>query len=278
MLDSLRALIREPLLHFLLGGAGLFLLFNYVSDPLARSDDQIVVTSGQVEHFVSLFLKTRQRVPSDTELRGLIDDFVLEEILYREALAIGLDRDDTIIRRRLRQKIEFLLDDFTTINPADADLQQLLDEEPDRFRRDARISFSQVFLKEESGDEANSTLAALQSGAPDPVKLSESHLLSFRFDDATESAISAQFGDQFTATLFGLEAGDWTGPLESPFGLHLVLIEQITPGVVPALANIRSNVEREWLVDYQATAQRKIIDELTAKYTVTIEPYKAANE
>ena len=150
--------MREPLLHFLLGGAALFLLFNYASDSEV-DDDQIVVTSGQIEHLVTLFVKTRQRAPTDVELRGLIDDYVLEEVLYREALAIGLDRDDTIVRRRLRQKIEFLLDDFTAVEPTDADLQQLLDKQPDRFRRDARITFEQVFLRNASRDAADSILA-----------------------------------------------------------------------------------------------------------------------
>ena len=98
-------MMREPLLHFLLGGAGLFLLFSYVSGPETGGDDQIVVTSGQIEHFVTLFVKTRQRPPTDAELRGLVDNHVLEEVLYREALAMGLDKDDSIDRRRLLQKI-----------------------------------------------------------------------------------------------------------------------------------------------------------------------------
>ena len=276
MIDSIRAVMREPLLHFLLGGAGLFLLFSYVSDPRSGSDDQIVVTSGQVEHFVSLFVKTRQRAPTDIELRGLVDSYVLEEVLYREALAIGLDQDDTIIRRRLRQKIEFLMDDFTLVEPDDAELQQFLESEPDRFRLDARISFNQVFLQEESRSSADTTLATLRSGVSDPEKLSESYLIAYHFADVTESVVSAQFGGAFTTALFELDTGEWTGPVESPFGLHLVHIENIVAGRVPALEEIRANVEREWLVDFRATAQQEIIDEMTAKYTVTIEPYEAA--
>lgn len=276
MFDSIRAVMREPLLHFLLGGAGLFLLFNYVSDPRSGSDDQVVVTSGQVEHLVSLFVKTRQRAPTDVELRGLVDNYVLEEVLYREALAIGLDQDDTIIRRRLRQKIEFLLDDFTLVEPGDADLQQFLEKEPERFRLDARISFNQVFLQEQSRSSADSVLATLRSGVSDPEKFSESYLIAYHFEDVTEATVSAQFGSAFSAALFGLDSGEWTGPVQSPFGLHLVNIENIVAARVPPLEEIRANVEREWLVDFRAAAQQKIIDEMTAKYTVTIEPYEAA--
>jgi len=247
--DSIRAVMREPLLHFLLAGAGLFLLFNYVSDPETIGDDQIVVTSGQIEHLTTLFVKTRQRTPTDIEL---------------QALAMGLERDDTIIRRRLRQKIEFLMDDFTLVEPADEDLRQLLDKEPDRFRLDARISFAQVYLKEESRASADATLATLQSSVSDPSQLSVS-----------EAVISAQFGDTFKTALFELETGAWTGPIESPFGLHLVRIEDIVAGTVPALTDIRTEVEREWLVDFRASAQQAIIDQMKLKYTVTVEPYEA---
>jgi hypothetical protein len=267
----------------LLGGAGLFLLFNAVSNTETRSSDEIIVTSGQIEHLVTLFAKTRQRAPSEMELSGLVDNYILEEVLYREALAIGLDRDDTIVRRRLRQKIEFLLDDFTAVEPSDADLQLLLDNEPDRFRRDARISFNQVSLGQvplggESRDVANAVLADLQAGVPDPGALSQSYLIPYRFDDASEAEIGARFGDAFTAALFDIETREWTGPIESAFGLHLVRIEDIVARSIPALADIRAEVEREWLVDFRAAAQQQIIDQMKAKYTVVVEAYEAPEQ
>ena len=266
--------MREPLLHFLLGGAGLFLLFNTLSDPETLADDEIIITSGQIGHLVSLFVKTRQRAPSDVELRGLIDNYVLEEVLYREALAIGLDRDDTIVRRRMRQKIEFLLDDFTEVEPTEEDLQQFLDNNPDRFRRDARISFDQISLGEESREAANSALVSLQAGVSDPSALSKSYLIPYRFNDVTESIVSAQFGDAFSTALFEIETHEWTGPIESPFGLHLVQVEEIVARSVPAIADIRAEVEREWLVDFRAKAQQQIIEQMKAKYIITVETYK----
>jgi len=272
----------------LLGGAGLFLLFNPVSNTETRSNDEIIVTSGQIEHLVTLFAKTRQRAPSEVELSGLVDNFILEEVLYREALAIGLDRDDTIVRRRMRQKVEFLLDDFTLVEPSDADLQQLLDNEPDRFRRDARISFNQVALGqvplgqaplgEESRDAANATLADLQAGVPDPSALSQSYLIPYRFDDASEAEIGARFGDAFTTALFDIETLEWTGPVESAFGLHLVQIENIVARSIPPLTDIRAEVKREWLVDFRAAAQQQIIDQMKAKYTVVVEAYEAPEQ
>lgn len=266
-------MLREPLLHFLVGGIGLFLLFSYVADVEQGGDDQIVVTAGQIEHFVTLFVKTRQRVPSDVELRGIIDDFILEEIFYREAIAIGLDQDDTIIRRRLRQKFEFLLDDFTLVEPSDADLQQLLDRQPERFRRDDRITFEQVYLGDDPKDVAVSVLEQLQAGEPDPGRFAVSYLIEFQFEDALTSAVSARFGDAFVAEISALQIGTWSGPVQSPFGLHLIRVDQLIHGAVPTLADIRATVEREWLVDFRAVAQQEIIDRMKANYTVTIEQY-----
>jgi len=265
--------LREPLLHFLIGGIALFLLFSYVADVDQDGDDQIVVTSGKIEHLVTLFVKTRQRIPSEVELRGLIDDFVLEEIFYREAVAIGLDQDDTIIRRRLRQKMEFLLDDFTLVEPSDADLQQLLDGQPERFRRDDRITFEQVYLGDDPKDVAVSVLELLQAGEPDPGQFAVSHLIEFQFKDALTSVVAAQFGDAFTAEISTLEERSWSGPVQSPFGVHLVRVDQVIHGLVPTLAEIRANLEREWLVDFRALAQQEIVDRMKANYTVTIDQY-----
>ena len=272
MIDSIRTMMREPLLHFLLGGLGLFLLFSLVSDTNRVADDEILVSAGHIEHMVSVFEKTRQRPPSGEELRGLIDNYITEEILYREAKAIGLDQDDTIVRRRLRQKMEFLLDDFTVVEPSDEDLQLFLDDNPARFREDALISFNQVFLNEISRDKADAVLATLQSGTvTNPDELSESHLLPYRLDNASEAAIRAQFGDTFRIQLFDLDIGHWVGPVESPFGVHLVRIENIVAGRVPTLPEVRNAVEREWLADFRSTAQSEILEQMKVSYSVTVE-------
>jgi hypothetical protein len=276
MFDSIRILVREPLLHFFVVAGGLFLLFNYVSGSNTVDDDQIVVSTGQIEHFVSLFLKTRQRLPNDEELRGLIDNFVVEEMLYREAIAIGFDRDDTIIRRRLKQKMEFLLDDFATVVPTEADLQQFLQSNPERFRLDARISFEQVFLQTSSRDKAETVLSELRANKiANPDSISESHLIPGRFDDVRQAEVTSRLGNDFVTALFALDVGQWTGPIESPYGIHLLRIKEKTEGLVPPLAEIRNEVEREWLFDFRTAAKQQLLDEMKAKYTITIEPYEA---
>ena len=276
MFESLRAVMREPLLHFLLAGAGLFLLFNIVSEPEATGDEQIIVTSGHIEHLASLFVKTWQRPPSDVELRGLIDSYILEEVLYREATAIGLDQDDTIIRRRLKQKMEFLVDDFSAADPSNTDLQKFLHDNPDRFRIDARISFEHVYLVDADSNAIDAMLAALQSGEPlNPGLAVPSVLLPQRFADATETTIRGQFGESFKDAVFALGVDQWTGPVESPFGVHLVKVEQIEERRVPSLAEIRNVVARDWLADRRRSAQEALFDQLKAKYSITIEEYAA---
>jgi len=274
--DSMRAVMREPLLHFLVAGAGLFVLFNYAAGPRGAGDDEIVVSSGQIEHMTTMFVKTWQRAPTDVELRGLVDSFILEEILYREAVAIGLDQDDTIIRRRLKQKMEFLVDDFSAANPSDVDLQKFLDSDPERFRAEARISFEHVYLADPQAGEVDAILAALQSGEPlDSGIASLSGLLPRRFDDASETTIAGQFGGSFKDALFALDIEKWTGPVESPFGTHLIRIDQIIEARVPMLDEIRDEVQREWLVDRRDVAQQAVFDSLRDKYTITIEDYVA---
>ncbi len=277
MLSTLRAILREPLLHFLVAGAGVFLLYGIFSGPGDESNNEISVSVGRVEHLVSIFLKTRQRLPTQEELAGLIEDYLVEEFLYREAIAIGLDRDDTIVRRRMRQKMDFLLDDLATIEPTDEELQQYLSEQPERFRRDARFSFDHFYVADGDAAVATSILDQLRAGKlTDESAAVRSGLLPDRIDDLSETQISALLGSTFTQQLMQLEPGDWAGPIESPYGVHLVRIDQIVESIVPPLAAIRRDVRREWLVDRRKTSRDAMIDELRSKYRITIEDYEVS--
>jgi len=268
----MRRFIREPLLHFLVAGAALFLLYNFVSDSEPVSDEEIFVTAGHIEHLTTLFLKTRQRLPTESELTGLIDDFVIEEILYREAKSIGLDQNDTIIRRRLRQKMEFLFEDFSTTEPTRDDLATFLAENPERFKTEARITFEHVYLKDASLAEAESLLRELQTADSEPSdELFLTGLLPPRFEAARQSVIAAQLGDDFAEQLLVLEIQRWTGPVRSPFGVHLIYVEDVVQGRLPELEEVSDVVKRDWLVEQRAEAERAILQKLQEKYTVTIE-------
>ena len=275
---SVRSLLREPLLHFLALGIGLFLLFRFASDRGEVDPSEIVVTSGQIDHIVEVFSKTRQRPPSPAELQGLIDDHVLEEVLYREAIAMGLDKGDTIVRRRMRQKMEFLVDDFASSEPTEEELLTFLNENTDRFRAEPKSSFEHIVFRHGSGDQAEQLLATLQAGgtvdvstAGDPVPLP-----AF-FDAAPESEIGARFGGPFTQQLSKLELGVWTGPIESPFGRHLVRIRDRVAGRVPELGEIRGAVKREWLANRRGTAQETLFKQLRSQYVITLQTEKNAD-
>lgn len=265
-------LLREPLLHFLVAGGALFALYDWVDETVEVAPDAIVVSVGQVEHMTSLFLKTRNRYPTEEELVEMIDEFIVEEILYREAKKIGIDQDDTIIRRRLRQKMEFLFDDYTSIEPTEDELQAFLTANADRYRTEPVITFEHVYVAGQTVADAEALLDELKGQGPraaDEIYLTG--LIPPRFESARRSDVANRFGPAFVDALFLLSPGDWRGPIESPFGVHLVYIEDITPAARQDLSIIRAEVERDWRADRRVEAEQVILDGLRQQYTVTIE-------
>ena len=272
-------LLREPLVHF----AGLALVIfavYYALTPLAAhsGDNVIVVTAPKIEQMAAIFAKTWQRPPSADELKGLIDDYVKEEIYVREALALGLDRDDTVIRRRLQQKMEFLTDlGVDQLSPTDAELEVYLKAHPDAFEIDPEIGFQQIFFnpdKHGSGIEADAaavlkTLAADPS--VDPGTLGDPSLLPAELPPTSVTDIRGTFGGDFAEALAKVRPGSWTGPIASGFGLHLVRVSERKAGRLPALAEVRSSVLREWSNERRQQLASDEINELLKRYKVTIE-------
>lgn len=277
-------LLREPLVHFLLLGVMLFGVFALVGDRSSERTGQIVVTPGHIEHLTVSFTRTWQRPPAVRELAGLIEDYIREEVLYREAVAMGLDRDDTIVRRRLRQKLEFLTEETAEMAPpADAALQTFLQQHADVFRIEPRLAFRHVYLsRDRRGDaadaEARQLLVQLSTGdaAPDTAALGDPFLLPPEFPLSSRSEIAQLFGDAFAQQLQHIEPGRWAGPLESGYGLHLVFVRERTDGRVPALAEVRQAVQREWLAARRKEVNEQFYQHLRARYTVVVEQPKAA--
>ena len=266
---------KEPLLHFLLIGAALFVLFDLVNDRMSgAADNQVVVSAGRIEQLTNIFTKTWQRPPTAEELKGLIDDFVIEEIYYRQAVAMGIDRDDTVIRRRLRQKFEFLTDDMAAASaPTDEELAAYLAANADAFVRDTTYTFEQVYINsDQPGSDLEAQvaeqLAALRAGNAAP---GDTGLLPAYFEATTARAVDRTFGLRFSARLDELPTGEWQGPIESGFGLHLVRIESRTEGALPELDEIRSVVEREWANAKRLETRRIINEQLLSEYKVAIE-------
>ena len=276
----MKRLLREPLLHFLLLGTALFVADAFRSKSgTRRSPAEIVVTAGRIEHLATGFAKTWQRPPTGTELKGLIDDWVREEIATREAVALGLDRDDSVIRRRLRQKLEFVSEDLAAeVEPTDADLAAWLRDHPDSFRVEPRFTFRQIcFDPGRHGDrlagDVAEALARLQaSGATaDGPAPGDSLLLEEAFHAAPAGEIAKQFGESFAESLRGLAVGEWQGPVESGYGVHLVRITERTESRVPELAEVRDAVRREWSNARRLQCDGDFYRELSKRYTVIIE-------
>ena len=271
-------LIQEPLVHFLVLGALLFLYSHWRGDS-GPGSSRIVITSGEVEHLASGFSRMWQRSPTEAELKGLIDDYVKEEIATREAMAMGLDRNDTIIRRRLRQKMEFLADDSLSTNPpADKDLQAWMDRHPGVFAGEPQIAFQQVFVNASARGPAATTeagriLTTLIKGGPHVSinQLGDASLLPSEQPLAPLSDVNHVFGADFADRVMKLEPGQWTGPVESSYGLHLVRVVKKVPAVAPTLDEIRQEVEREVLQERRKEQLDVLYQSLLKKYLVTIE-------
>ena len=276
----MKRILKEPLFHFLLLGAGLFIAYSLMSKPgRSSAPGTIVVTVGHVEHLAAGFAKTWQRPPTHEELKGLVDDWVREEIAAREAIAMGLDKNDTVIRRRLRQKLEFVSDDIAAqTEPTDADLNAYLQAHPDSFHVEPRFTFNQVYLNPARHGtnlvrDTAQLLAQLQQagGQTDGAALGDSFLLENKFTAVPADEVAKQFGADFAAALGGVKPGQWQGPIESGYGVHLVLVSQRTEGRQPALADVRDAVRREWANARRLEANAKFYAALLKRYTVTIE-------
>ena len=270
---------REPLFHFLLAGVALFILFRVLNGGETGAPRDIVITEARVEALAENFARTWMRPPTPEELRGLVEDYIAEEVYYREAIAMGLDGDDTVIRRRLRQKMEFISEGIATAaEPTEEQLQAYLAQHAEKFLEPSRLTFQQIFLSSEQRGEAvrrdaERLLAELTAGrvAPDGQSLGDSTLLPPAMESAAPAEIANVFGTEFVEQIDEAPVGQWSGPVQSGFGLHLVRVDERTPGATPTLAEIRPIVVREWEAEQKQQTNAAFLAELRAKYDVRVE-------
>jgi len=246
----LRKLITEPLVHFLLLGLGLFVLYQLVA-PAAGVDRKIVVTDATVAMLAQRYQSVWMRPPTSEELQALVDNHIREEILYREGLALGLDRNDPVIQRRVLQKLDVLTEESSSLSaPTDAELDAYLQANAERYALPPMLSFEQVLfdpIRHGAKLEAdfNAALTQLNAGA-DPATLGDSTLLPARAVFMPLDQVARDYGDDFAAALENLPVGSWQGPVRSGFGVHIVRIESKSAGEAPTLAAVRAAVERDW--------------------------------
>jgi hypothetical protein len=274
-------LLKEPLLHFLVAGAALFAAYSWLNGFAANSNldraQQLNVTKGDVEWLTQNWTTQWRRPPTEEELRGLVTDYVNEQLLAREARALGLEDNDVIVRRRLAQKLTFLLEDtLRRTAPADAELQEFYAANPQGFQSDARISFEHIYFNPDRRADARSdameALRLFEHGAPPPSgELGDRLLVATEFHDETQQSIAGPFGPEFARAVFALEPGAWSGPIESAYGLHLVRISARQEARSRPLSQVRDRVVDEWRREQDRSAKERYLVELRKKYELAVD-------
>jgi peptidyl-prolyl cis-trans isomerase C len=265
-----RFVLREPLVHFLIGGLLVFLFSTWRGDSVDPESRSITITAPQVWRLVAQWQQMWRRPPTPAEIDGLIRDYVKEEVYAREATRLGLGEDDAVIRRRLRSKMEFLASsEVESAIPDKATLQAWLDRNPARYAESAKVSFDQIYLGQRP-DSAASVKAALAGGA-DWKTVGISIPLPRSPDAQTLSDMKRDFGDDFANAVSGLKAGGWQGPVPSGFGFHLVRIRAMTLGKPTKLSDVRQQVENDWRAATRQEREARAYQALLDGYSIRIE-------
>ena len=276
-------LLSEPLVHFVVVGALLFGAYRLVhNEPQATIDSrQIELTKDDLRQLAVTWLAQGRPGPTTEQLRSLVDQKVTEEILFREAVALGLDRDDQIIKRRLAQKMDFLAADVAAMKePTKAELMEWFSKNSQPFALPPHMNFRHLYFSpdkrgEGARDAAAAALALIAGRSPDSsevASVADPFMFKGYYGDATPEQLSKEFGPQFAETLFTLEPGAWRGPVQSGYGWHLVWIYSVEPGRVPAFEEVEPDVKSAWIDDRYREVKQAALDEMRSRYDVVIPP------
>jgi len=265
---GITAFARDPLAHFLVLGG---LLFAGASALDAMSQPVVRITQGDVEQIAASWQAMTMNPPSEEEMRGLLRERIDEEILAREAHRLGLDEDDVVIRRRLAQKMSFISDDVAVVMPAtEADLLAFFDGRKDRFRLPERYTWRHVvFSAERPGDsERSAAEAALRSAPAGEDPAGDPSLVPGTFSEASREAIVGEFGESFYQALASARESQWTGPVMSPFGAHLIRLESRIPASEPSYDAVREQVREAWLSEQREKRNSEMREEIRRRYRI----------
>jgi hypothetical protein len=265
-------LLREPLLHFLVIGAALFGVFHLAGAGDEPAPGEIIVGAGQIASMEAIFRRTWQRPPTAKEMEALVGDYIRDEVLYREGVAMGLDEDDAVIRRRIRQKMEFVADLVADAEPTDAELKAFVADHPAWFRAEPRFSFSQVYFQAGSdGAELERLLQALNAGTADASEAGSPFMAGFDFRDVRRSEVAQTFGESFAVWIEGSGSSRWEGPVPSAYGAHLVRVSERVDARERPFEEVREAARREWLHARKVAANDALYERLRSRYVIKVE-------
>ncbi|WP_181164480.1 peptidyl-prolyl cis-trans isomerase [Amaricoccus solimangrovi] len=269
----IRAVLASPLLRFFVLGGLVFFAYD-LTNPASKQpprDDVLRLSETDAQRLVMDFIAARHRTPDPEEVRGLIRDWAVEEASVREALALGLDQGDAMIRNRLRSKVEFLAEaPAAALIPDDATLEAYYQANAARFARDGALSFEQVLLPADAGpDEVEAVKAKLEQGA-DPGDLSASTMLPPLVEAMATPAVERVFGAGFGGEVAALPLDHWSGPVTSGYGRHLVRLESRRAGAPPPLAKVRDRVLADWRAAKAREMRESYLRSLLGRYTLEL--------
>ena len=274
-------LLREPLLHFLFIGAAIYLLYGAFAETVPEETDKtIVVSAAEIEWMQTSWQKRWNRPPMVEELEGLIQQYIRETVLYREALTMGLNRHDQVIRRRLAQKLEFLAKDLVALTPpTEEELVAYFDAHTDRYQKPALYTFTQVFFNpDKRGDTTlddaeavKATLMARGDAIEDAGALGDDFMLQSYYPEKDPLEIQKLFGSGFAESLMDLTPGQWHGPVLSGYGTHLVYVSSIHEASPPVFAQVREQVVQDWTSEKGEELNEQFYANLRDSYTIVIE-------
>ena len=278
----LKRWLREPLLHFLLIGLVMFVVYNALYPNSGQGDrlSRIELTADDLRQLELAWAAKWQRPPGPEELRNLVAAKVREEILYREGLALGLDKEDTIVKRRMAQKVEFLSEDVSTIrDPGVKELKAWFEKNASLFALPSRVTFRHLYFSfdrrgERSRADATRALAKLAgqpADSPATVNLADPFMYQSYYADRTPEYVANVFGTKFAQALSQLKpAASWQGPIESGFGWHLVWVDSLTSGRVPDFEEVEQEVKNEWVAEQRTEARRKAFETMKTRYEIIL--------
>ena len=259
---------------FFILGFLLFILYARTTGIVEQRNKQIFVSQAQIEELKETFTKTWNGSPDEGELIALVNDFVMDEIFYKEAVAMGLDKTDLTVKRRLRQIMEMMMDDYARIYPSEDQLRSYLSENPEKFQRDSRFSFIQLHYPTEEKEQATKFLSSLKTNSTTPEEYTGGlRMIPDWIENETRSNIEKTFGPYFAGKLLEMGTGNWEGPLASPYGWHLVQIREKIEGKVPELNDIWDQVEREWGEERKKENKEEQYRIMREHYKITVEEH-----
>ena len=274
-------LIREPLVQFFFIGAAIYLLYGVFAEPaVEEADKTIIVSAGEIEWMNASWQKRWNRPPTAAEFDGLVQQYIKETVLYREALTMGLNQHDTVIRRRLAQKLEFLARDLVALTPpTEGELQSYFNEHQSIYQEPARFTFTQVFIDPDKRGDATladaekikATLIERGETVDNAGALGDDLMLQDYYTENDKSAIQRLFGSGFAESLIELSPGQWHGPVLSGYGVHLVYVHSIIEPPAPVFAEVRERVTQDWRTDKGEELNKQFYDSLRQQYTIIIE-------